>query len=57
MVDLIIDKFCGEYILYEIVKGKKIEIKRIKTYDYSNVIDYINENYDYARILCGNCIY
>lgn len=57
MVDLMVDKFCGKFIIYEIQNGKKIETEEIRAYDYNDVIDYINENYDYARILCGKCIY
>ena len=57
MVDLMVDKFCGKFIIYKIQNGKKIETEEIRGYDYNDVIDYINENYDYARILCGKCIY
>ncbi|MDY3777457.1 MAG: hypothetical protein SOZ53_01185 [Candidatus Onthovivens sp.] len=57
MVDLIIEKYCNQFIIYEIKNGKKEKVEELTTYDYADVIDFINENYDYARILCGKCIY
>ena len=57
MVDLIIERYCNQFTIYEIRNGKKEKVKELKTYDYEDVIDFINENYDYARILCGKCIY
>lgn len=57
MVDLIVEKYCNQFIIYEIRNGKKEKVEELTTYDYADVIDFINENYDYARILCGKCIY
>ena len=57
MVDLIIEKYCNQFIIYEIKNGKKEKVEELTTYDYGDVIDFINESYDYARILCGKCIY
>ena len=57
MVDLIIEKYCNQFTIYEIRNGKKEKVEELTTHNYANVIDFINENYDYARILCGKCIY
>ena len=57
MVDLIIERYCNQFIIYEIRDGKKEKVGELTTYNYADVIDFINENYDYARILCGKCIY
>ena len=57
MVDLIIEKYCNQFTIYEIRNGKKEKVEELKTHNYADIIDFINENYDYARILCGKCIY
>lgn len=57
MVDLIIEKYCNQFTIYEIRNGKKEKVEELTTYDYGDVMEFINENYDYARILCGKCIY
>ena len=57
MVDQIIEKYCNKFTIYEIRNEKKEKVEELTTHDYGNVIDFINENYDYARILCGKCIY
>ena len=57
MVDLIVEKYCNKFTIYEIRNGKKEKVEELTTYNYTDVIDFINENYDYARILCGKCIY
>ena len=57
MVDLIVEKYCNQFIIYEIKNGKKGKVEELTTYDYGDVMEFVNENYDYARILCGKCIY
>ena len=59
MVDLIVDKdlYSSKCTIYEIKNGTKEKVEEIKAYDYGDVIEFINTNYDYARILCGKCIY
>lgn len=57
MVDLIVEKYCNQFTIYEIRNGKKEKVEELATHNYTDVIDFINENYDYARILCGKCIY
>ena len=57
MVDLIIEKYCNQFTIYEIRNGQKEKVEELTTHNYADVIDFINENYDYARILCGKCIY
>ena len=57
MVDLIIEKYCNQFTIYEIRNGKKEKVEELTTNNYADIIDFINENYDYARILCGKCIY
>ena len=57
MVDLIVEKYCSQFTIYEIRNGKKEKVEELTTHNYTDVIDFINENYDYARILCGKCIY
>lgn len=57
MVDLIIEKYCNQFTIYEIRNGKKGKVEELTTHNYADIIDFINENYDYARILCGKCIY
>ena len=57
MVDLIIESYCNQFTIYEIRNGKKEKVEELTTHNYVDVIDFINENYDYARILCGKCIY
>lgn len=57
MVDLIIEKYCNQFIIYEIKNGQKEKVEELTTHNYADVIEFINENYDYARILCGKCIY
>lgn len=57
MVDLIVEKYCNQFTIYEIRNGKKEKVEELTTHNYADVIDFINENYDYARILCGKCIY
>lgn len=55
MVDLIIEKYSysNQFTIYEIRNGKKEKVKELTTYDYEDIMEFINENYDYARILCG----
>ena len=57
MVDLIVEKYCNQFTIYEIRNGKKEKVEEFTTHNYGNVMEFINENYDYARILCGKCIY
>lgn len=57
MVDLIVEKYCNQFTIYEIRNGKKEKVEELTTHNYADVIDFINESYDYARILCGKCIY
>ena len=57
MVDLIIERYCNQFIIYEIRNGQKEKVEELTTYDYGDVMEFVNENYDYARILCGKCIY
>ena len=57
MVDLIIEKYCNQFTIYEIRNWKKEKVEELTTHNYADIIDFINENYDYARILCGKCIY
>ena len=57
MVDLIIERYCNQFTIYEIKNGKKEKVEELTTYDDGNVMEFINENCDYARILCGKCIY
>jgi hypothetical protein len=44
------------YYIYQIIDGNKKLIKKMNTYEYEDAVDYINENYEYARILCGKGI-
>ena len=55
MVDLIVEKYCNQFTIYEIRNGKKEKVEELTTKNYEDVIDFINENYDYARILCEKC--
>ena len=57
MVDLIIERYCNQFTIYEIRNGEKEKVEELITHNYTDVIDFINENYDYARILCEKCIY
>ena len=57
MVDLIIEKYCNQFTIYEIRNRQKRKVEELTTYDYGDVMEFVNENYDYARILCGKCIY
>lgn len=59
MADLIVERYSysNKFTIYEIKNGKKEKVEELTTYDYGDIIDFINENYDYARILCGKCIY
>ena len=59
MVDLIIERYSysNQFTIYEIRNGKKEKVKELTTYDYEDIMEFINENYDYARILCGKFIY
>ena len=57
MVDLIIEKYCNQFTIYDIRNGQKRKLEELTTYDYGDVMEFVNENYDYARILCGKCIY
>lgn len=57
MVDLIVEKYCNQFTIYEIRNGQKEKVEELTTYDYGDVMEFVNENYDYARILCGKCIY
>ena len=57
MVDLIIERYCNQFTIYKIRNGKKEKVEELTTHDYGNVMEFVNENYDYARILCGKCIY
>lgn len=57
MADLIIEKYSGKIMVYEIKHGKKEKVEEFTTYDFEDFLDFINENYDYARILYGKCIY
>ena len=57
MVDLIIEKYCNQFTIYEIRNEQREKVEELTTYDYGDVMEFVNENYDYARILCGKCIY
>lgn len=57
MVDLIVLKISyNEYKVYEIVNGKRQEKFIVGAIDFGDVIYRINEEYEYARILCGRNI-
>lgn len=57
MVDLIVLKISyNEYKVYEIVNGKRQEKFIVGAIDFEDVIYRINEEYEYARILCGRNI-
>ena len=43
MVNLIIEKYCNQFTIYEIRNGKKEKVEELTTYDYGDVIDFINE--------------
>ena len=56
MIDLVVYRCNYKYSIYEIRNGKRVLVKEIEDYEYNEVIDYINANYEYARLLLGNCI-
>lgn len=56
MIDLIVYNFHEYFEICEIKNGKKQTIKEIYTYEWEEIIDFINTNYQYARLLLGNCI-
>lgn len=56
MIDLIIEKRNGIYHIYEILNGNKVIANTVAIYEYDDIIEYINENYEYARILVGKNI-
>lgn len=60
MADLIItNEYRGNKIvfcIYELLNGNRTLVNEIISFDYNEIIDYINENYEYARILCGKNI-
>lgn len=60
MVDLIIENDYKGYMIYRLLDGNKKAIVLLTKENYQTldeVIDYINSNYEYARILCGRNIY
>lgn len=57
MIDLIVSRInYRTYKVYEIINGKRKEKFEIDASDFEDVILAINEEYEYARILCGRNI-